>query len=209
MSHTLRAAALTFSIGLALTACGSDDSPSSPSTTHGAAPSTTTAPSPTSSTNADGTLKGGARVELGHAALIKYDTGDMNGILRVTVTRIEKGSQADLKGLSGLSKDDLKATPYYVHAIIKNAGTTDLSNASIDGPHGLLKDGSEASQLHVLGGGFDKCDDFMDTGKFRPGASIKYCGPALADPGTTVTGAAWTGNGYADYPPSSGVTWTP
>ncbi|MER6734599.1 hypothetical protein ACWGLF_19055 [Streptomyces puniciscabiei] len=208
MSYKLRPATFALSIGLILTlpACGSDERPGAPTKTGRAAPSTA-APSPTSSTNADGTLKGGTTLKLGQAALLRYDTGDLKGTLQVTVTRIEKGSSADLKVLSGLSKDALRATPYYVHSVIKNAGTTDLSHAPIDPPTGVLKDGTQARGLSVIGT-FDKCDAFPKTAHFRPGASYESCSPVLADPGATVTGAAWTGQGYDDLPSSAGVSWT-
>ncbi|MFJ3310110.1 hypothetical protein ACIPSA_45370 [Streptomyces sp. NPDC086549] len=147
-------------------------------------------------------------MKLGQPALLTYEGADMKGTIQVTVTRIEKGSQADLKDLSGLSKDQLKATPYYVRSVIKNVGTTDLSHASIEPPTGLLKDGTEARKLLVMGD-FGTCDSLAKTDHFRPGASYESCGPVLADPGTTVTGAVWTGQGYADFPPSAGVSWMP
>ncbi|MEU6071959.1 hypothetical protein ABZ864_47955 [Streptomyces sp. NPDC047082] len=149
-------------------------------------------------------------MKLGHPALLTYEGASQKGTLQVTVTRIEKGSRTDLKGLSGLSKDQLKATPYYVRSVIKNVGTTDLSHAFIEPPTGLLKDGTEAGKLIVIGG-FGTCDSpaKAKTDHFRPGASYEYCAPVLAHPGTTVTGAVWTGQGYADFPPSRGVSWLP
>ncbi|MGW2649755.1 hypothetical protein ACWC2T_33815 [Streptomyces sp. NPDC001393] len=110
--------------------------------------------------------------------------------------------------MSGLSKDALKATPYYVHSVIKNVGTTDLSHAPIDPPTGLLEDGTEANGLDVIGA-FDKCDSLAKTKHFRPGASYESCRPVLADPDTTVTGAVWTGQGYDDVPSAAGVSWLP
>ena len=213
MPHLTRTATLTLSVLLAFTlaACGSDDNssqPTKPLTSRAATQQTTTAASPTSSTNPDGTARPGTEAKLGQPTLLTYDTGDRKGILQVTVTRIEKGSRADLEKLSGLSGDALKATPYYVHSVIKNAGTTDLSHSAIDPPTGLLKDGTAARELLVIGT-FDRCDSYPKTKKFGPSASYETCAPVLADPGTTVTGAVWTGSGYPDFPASSGVTWTP
>ncbi|MGW0333505.1 hypothetical protein ACWD0J_16805 [Streptomyces sp. NPDC003011] len=207
-----RTAAISLPIVLALTlaACGSDDDSTATKTltSRSAAPAKPSPkPSPTSSTNADGTAAPGTKAKLGQPTLLTYTSGDHKGTLQVTVTRIEKGSRADLKKLSGLSGDALEATPYYVHAVIKNAGTTDLSHSFLEPPTGLLKDGTAARELLVIGT-FDKCDSYPKTTKFGPGASYETCKPVLADPGATVTGAAWSGSGYPDFPASAGVTWT-
>ncbi len=212
MPHMTRTATISLPIVLALTltACGSDDDSNSATktfTSRAAAPPATTQPSPASTTNADGTATPGTKAKLGRPILLTYDSGDHKGILQVTVTRIEKGSRADLDKLSGLSGDALEATPYYVHAVIKNAGTTDLSHSFLEPPTGLLKDGTAARELLVIGT-FDKCDSYPKTTKFGPGASYETCKPVLAEPGSTVTGAAWSGSGYPDFPASAGVTWT-
>ncbi|WP_215456531.1 hypothetical protein [Streptomyces sp. ATCC 21386] len=157
--------------------------------------------------NEDGTAKAGAKAKLGEPVLLRYEGGTKSGVLEVTVTGIEKGSKADVASL-GLGDDAKKMTPYYVRATIKNAGKNDLSHAAVDPPSGLLDDGTAARQLLVIGT-FATCDSYPKTKKFPPGASYETCAPVFADPGTEVTGAAWTGQGYPDFPPSAGVTWTP
>lgn len=163
--------------------------------------------SPTSSTKEDGTAKPGTKAKLGEPTLLSYEGGTKAGILEVTITGIEKGSKADVAPL-GLSGDAKKMTPYYVRATIKNASEKDLSHAPVDPPGGLLDDGTAARQLLVIGT-FATCDSYPKTKSFPPGASYETCAPVLADPGTEVTGAVWTGQGYPDFPASSGVIWTP
>ncbi|MBE4738050.1 hypothetical protein [Streptomyces caniscabiei] len=194
---------------LTLVGCGSGGGagPSDDKPVASASASPRASPSPTSSVNEDGTAKAGSKAKLGEPVLLRYEGGTKSGVLEVTVTGIEKGDKADVASL-GLEGDAKKMTPYYVRATIKNAGKNDLSHAAVDPPGGLLGDGTAARQLLVIGT-FAPCDSYPKTKKFPPGASYETCAPVFADPGTEVTGAAWTGQGYPDFPPSAGVTWTP
>lgn len=196
---------------LTLAGCGSGEGAGStadrPAPSVSATGSPQSSPSPTSSLNEDGTAKPGTKAKLGEPTLLRYEGGTKAGILEVTVTGIEKGSKTDVASL-GLSGDAKEMTPYYVHATIKNAGQKDLSHAAVDPPGGLLDDGTAARQLLVIGT-FATCDSYPKTKSFPPGASYETCAPVLADPGTEVTGAVWTGQGYPDTPASSGVTWMP
>ncbi len=210
---TPRSASAAASLVLALTlaGCGSGGGEGSPAGTPAPNVSATgspqPSPSPTSSTNEDGTAKPGTKAKLGEPTLLSYEGGTKAGTLEVTITGIEKGSKADVAPL-GLSGDAKKMTPYYVRATIKNAGGKDLSHAPVDPPGGLLDDGTAARQLLVIGT-FATCDSYPKTKSFPPGASYETCAPVLADPGTEVTGAVWTGQGYPDFPATSGVIWTP
>ncbi|WP_327728924.1 hypothetical protein OG250_22670 [Streptomyces sp. NBC_00487] len=196
---------------LTLVGCGADDgagpSADKPAPRVSASSSPESSPSPTSSVNEDGTAKAGTKAKLGEPTLLSYEGGTKAGILEVTVTGIEKGSKEDVAPL-GLKGDAKKMTPYYVRATIKNAGENDLSHAAVDPPGGLLDDGTAARQLLLIGT-FAPCDSYPKTKSFPPGASYETCAPVFADPGTEVTGAVWTGQGYPDFPPSAGVTWTP
>ncbi|WP_326581225.1 hypothetical protein OG889_23495 [Streptomyces sp. NBC_00481] len=194
-----------------LVGCGADDgagpSADKPAPRVSASGSPESSPSPTSSVNEDGTAKAGTKAKLGEPTLLSYEGATKAGILEVTVTGIEKGSKEDVAPL-GLKGDAKKMTPYYVRSTIKNAGENDLSHAAVDPPGGLLDDGTAARQLLLIGT-FAPCDSYPKTKSFPPGASYETCAPVFADPGTEVTGAVWTGQGYPDFPPSSGVTWTP
>ncbi|QFQ98449.1 hypothetical protein F9278_22210 [Streptomyces phaeolivaceus] len=210
---TWRSASAGASLVLALTlaGCGADDGAGAaddkPAPRVSASGSPESSPSPTSSVNEDGTAKAGTKAKLGEPTLLRYEGGTKSGLLEVTVTGIEKGSKADVASL-GLKDDAKKMTPYYVRATIKNAGKNDLSHAAVDPPGGMLDDGTAARQLLVIGT-FAACDSYPKTKSFPPGASYETCAPVLAEPGTEVTGAVWTGQGYPDFPPSSGVMWTP
>ncbi|MDL4820862.1 hypothetical protein [Actinomadura opuntiae] len=182
--------------GLVLAGCGSSggDSDAKPS----AARTPSSSPSASAAApQANRTLK------FGQPAVMDFAYNDKKGKLQITVTGITKGRAADLSGLD-LSGDARKMVPYYIHAVIKNAGTTDLSLTMPDGPRGVLADGGQARSLSVLGR-FPKCDGYPDTHSFPPGKSYRTCAPVLAAPGSAVTGATWSSDAYSDEPTA---TWT-
>jgi hypothetical protein len=190
-------------VALALAGCGSSRRGSSRHVpTRGTPGPSTVAARP------DGTVAPGAKVKVGAAALLEYSASGQKGVLKVTVTRIEKGRHADLSVLSDQDATTRKATPYYIHATVQNAGTTDLSHAYIEAMGGLLAGGDQARQLLVMGT-FSRCDDYPKTKHFPPGARYQTCSPVLADPGTTVTGALWSSPPYRGLDPTGEVSWTP
>jgi hypothetical protein len=180
-------------LGLVLSGCGASggDAEASPSASGSPAPSTA------ASATAPTTLK------FGQPAVVNFTYTQKKGKLQITVTGITKGRNADLSRLS-LTGKAKKMVPYYIHATIKNAGTTDLSLTMPKGPIGVLASGDLARTLTIMGH-FAKCDSFPDTEKFPPGKSYRTCAPVLADPGERVTGARWSSDTYTDGP---AVTWT-
>jgi hypothetical protein len=185
-------------LGLVLSGCGASggDAKASPSASGSPAPSTG------GSATADAP-QAGTTLKFGRPAVMDFSYAEKKGKLEITVTGITKGRTADLSGLS-LSGKAKKMVPYYIHATIKNAGTTDLSLTMPEGPRGVLASGDEARSLSVIGH-FAKCDSYPDTHKFPPGKSYRTCAPVLADPGDTVTGAKWSSDTYSDGPTA---TWT-
>ncbi|WP_344266743.1 hypothetical protein [Actinomadura napierensis] len=184
----------------ALAGCESsgDDSDAKLSAARTPSPSPSPSPSASAATpQADKTLK------FGQPAVMDFAYNDKKGKLQITVTGIVKGRAADLSGLD-LSGGAKKMVPYYIHAVIKNAGTTDLSLTMPDGPRGVLADGGQARSLSVMGR-FSKCDGYPDTHSFPPGKSYRTCAPVLAAPGSPVTGATWSSDAYSDGP---AATWT-
>lgn len=148
--------------------------------------------------------KPGQSFKIGQMAVLNYKFGtNQKGTLGATVTKITRGETADLKPL----KLGAKATgmiPYYIHVSVKNLGSTDLSNDGV-AVKGLLRDGSEAQDV-ILFGDFAKCPNDMTPSGFTTGHSFTTCELALAQPGTAVTGAAWTSEPYSLESP---VTWKP
>ncbi|MER7617761.1 hypothetical protein [Nonomuraea wenchangensis] len=189
-------------LGLAAGGCASSGadvvkaSPPAPSTEDKATPS------PEGSAVSD-QPEAATTLRFGRPALMDFSYNDKKGKLQITVTRIVKGRTADLSGLS-LSGKARKMVPYYIHATVKNAGTTDLSLTMPPGPRGVLANGDAARSLSVIGR-FARCDSYPDTHKFPPGKSYRTCAPVLADPGDTVTGAEWSSDPYSDGPVA---TWT-
>ncbi|MEW9552493.1 hypothetical protein [Nonomuraea sp. NPDC050783] len=188
-------------LGLALGGCA----PSSGTEAKEAPPpsaSGSPVPSP-AGTTAAGEPRADAALGFGRPAVMDFSYNGKKGKLQVTVTRIVKGRTADLSGLS-LSGRARKMVPYYIHATIRNAGTTDLSLTMPPGPRGVLASGEQARSLSVIGR-FARCDSYPDTRRFPPGKSYRTCAPVLADPGETVTGAVWSSDPYSDGP---AATWT-
>ncbi|MEU4508157.1 hypothetical protein AB0G05_01555 [Nonomuraea wenchangensis] len=199
LSRTPHVTVITVAVlGLALSGCASSGVDVEPPPTASGSP----APSPEGST-VSGEPQAAATLSFGRPAVMDFSYNDKKGKLRITVSRIVKGRPADLSGLS-LTGKARKMVPYYIHATLKNVGTTDLSLTMPPAPRGVLADGGEARSLSVIGH-FARCDSYPDTRKFPPGKSYRTCAPVLADPGDSVTGAKWSSDPYSDGPVA---TWT-
>lgn len=186
-------------LGLVLAGCGSSGGNA------GASPSAArTTPAPAAGGSAAAAApQADRKLKFGQPAVMDFTYNDKKGKLRITVTGITKGRTSDLSGLD-LSGKAKKMVPYYIHATIENAGTTDLSLTMPEKPRGVLANGEQARSLSVLGE-FPKCDGYPDTHKFPPGKSYRTCAPVLAAANAEVTGATWTSDSYSDGPTA---TWT-
>ncbi|MFJ8472016.1 hypothetical protein [Kitasatospora sp. NPDC094011] len=226
---TMAMAGLAVIGALTMTACNDDaassDTAKTPPATQppavsSAAPSTPapaiTAAAPTSA--ADGGATGGAAggapgqsgptaapgstVKIGTAATIPFSSGSTKGTVSLAVTSIDKGDPADLTPLK-LGDKAAGMVPYYVNFKVTNTGSTDLSFASLTQVKGLLPDGSEASEVMLIGT-FDKCPHPSFPKGFTNGQSITSCVLALAPQATKVTGAEYWGEPYTL---GKGVNW--
>jgi hypothetical protein len=146
--------------------------------------------------------KPGASFAIGQQANLQWKYGSSSGVIGVTITKIEKGNEADLAPLD-LGDKAKGMVPYYVRATVTNVGGTDLSGTSPTEFSGTLPDGSKASEVNVIGT-FDKCDSKSAPEDFKTkGASFQTCALMLASSTTSVTGAEWSEDPYGDQP----VTW--
>jgi hypothetical protein len=147
--------------------------------------------------------KAGQSFTIGKTATLPYKSGSTSGTLAVTVNAIQKGSPADLKPLK-LGDRAAGLVPYYIRVTLKNAGHTDLSFTSPRNMQGLLRDGSDAQGVSVIGT-FAKCDDKSLPKGFTNGRSVHSCFLALASPSSAVTGAKWVTTPFDGL--DNSVTW--
>ncbi|MFI5607187.1 hypothetical protein [Amycolatopsis sp. NPDC051903] len=207
---------------LALAGCSGETSGTPSAVAGAAAPSAsssnTSSSAPESSTagTADTTSTGGftqqgTKLKLGQKAVVPFKSEGHPGSLGVTVTSIDKGTEADLAPLD-LGDKAKGMTPYYVRVTVSNESGADFSYTSLGLMNALLPDGSQAQGVSVIGT-FDKCDS-GDAGKdfTTKGSTFKSCVLALAGPGTSVTGAEYDESSYQDQAPDTDygdkpITW--
>jgi hypothetical protein len=125
--------------------------------------------------------------------------------------RITKGTKADLASLK-LGDQAKGFTPYYVTFKVTNESGTDYSFSSLGLNSGLLADGSRAQKVSVIGK-FKPCDGTSAPRSFTTkGASYTTCTMSLAGPGSSVTGAQFSGYN-SDVSPDTdygkdAITWS-
>lgn len=118
----------------------------------------------------------------------------------MTVTAIEKGTEADMAAFGDKAKG---MTPYFIKMKVENVGGTDLSYASLK-LDGVLEGGGGTGVV-LIGGLPGKCDNETAPSDFTTkGASYETC--ALSATKTSpVTAAAFDeGDAYSDSP----VVWS-
>ncbi|WP_051837346.1 hypothetical protein [Streptomyces sp. NRRL WC-3742] len=216
--RTLAIAALAAVGALSLTACNDDaangdtaatTAPAAPTQaaptsapTTPAAPATSAAPATGGTTGGStgGATGGGAAPAAGTTAKIgqpiqfPYKYGKATGDISLTVTDITKGDPADLAPLK-LGDKAKGQVPYYINYKVTNVGSTDMSFSSLTQVKGLLADGSEATEVSIIGT-FAKCPHNSFPSGFTNGKSVTSCVLALAPEASQVTGAEYWGDPY-------------
>ncbi|MZD05132.1 hypothetical protein GTW43_08540 [Streptomyces sp. SID5785] len=200
-------------MGLATSACNSDDGSSSAKESPAASES---APAPESSEptsaapSADGadgaeasgdTTAPGTKLKIGDRAVLPYRyTADKKGTVAVTVTAIDKGAESDMASFGAKAKG---MTPYYIRMKVENVGGTDLSYASLK-LDGVLEGGGPTGVI-LIGGLPGKCKSESAPSDFKTkGASYETCALSASKTGP-VTGASYDeGDAYSDSP----VVWS-
>ncbi|MEU0162230.1 hypothetical protein ABZ154_26185 [Streptomyces sp. NPDC006261] len=206
-------------MGFALPACSGDeegvaaqDSPSAPAP---APPMPTPTPTPTptpssetpaaddnsgdsGSTPAEGDVtEPGAKLKVGDRAVLPFKyTSDKKGTIALTVTAIEKGTEADMAAFGDKAKG---MTPYFIKMKVENVGGTDLSYASLK-LDGVLEGGAGTGVI-LMGDIPGKCDRETAPREFTTeGASYETCSLS-ATKTAPVTGAKFDeGDAYSNSP---------
>ncbi|WP_404789203.1 hypothetical protein [Streptomyces pristinaespiralis] len=207
-------AAAVVTMGLGLSACNSDeegsaaqDSPAASAPAPAPASSepssgSTTAGSDDGAAPAEGDVTApGTKLAVGDRAVLPFEyTSQKKGTIAVTVTAIEKGTEADMAAFGDKAKG---MTPYFIKMKVENVGGTDLSYASLK-LDGVLEGGGGTGVV-LIGGLPGKCDNETAPSEFTTkGASYETC--ALSATKTSpVTAAAFDeGDAYSDSP----VVWS-
>lgn len=211
--------------GLALSACGGDDSEqtAAPASTTEAATTestdtsaTTTEASATADPNAPnllpGTTKPGTTLKVGSPAKVQLQplstsvTEDKRRFqLEATVDEIKKASASDFKNVN-LDEKQKKATPYFVNVTIANKSdkTVPVKDDDPDVRLSAIDDREQQQSSVIFIGDFEACNNEDPPAPFATGKSYKTCLVFMIPGGGTLSGVAWkSGIEYVDKP----VTW--
>ncbi|MFC4857790.1 hypothetical protein [Actinophytocola glycyrrhizae] len=212
-------AATLATIGLGLSACGGDeegtaaqDSPPSSVSTTSESESGSDSESTSADSGDDSGDDGGAPVDgdvtapgtelgVGEQAILPFEyTSEKKGTIAVTVTAIEKGTEADMAAFGEKAKG---MTPYFIKMKVENVGGTDMSYASLT-LSGVLEGGGGTGVV-LIGDIPGKCDNETAPKEFATkGASYETCSLS-ATTGPPITAAEFDeGDEYSDSP----VVWT-
>jgi hypothetical protein len=184
-----RAAALLLSGALLLTGCaGSGSSSTGPGTGSGTGSSPTGSGPPTSdqsqsqSTSASSSLPvpagvtvtaQGTSLRLGQGATVAWQPDQRTvGVIRLTVTRQQRVPISAFRDfrLDGATR---RSTPYFVHATVKNLGTSDLGGVPV--PLYLLDHRHTLLQASTFQARFPACPSRPLPSRFRHGSHIAVC----------------------------------
>ncbi|KRE35050.1 hypothetical protein ASG73_17055 [Janibacter sp. Soil728] len=232
-SRRMSIAGLLTGAALALSACGgsgadttttdtsststSSTSEASASESAGTTTSTTETPTEESTASAsDGDAEGGDApagltdpgTELAIGKTATLPQGKDDATVTVAVTKITKGSSADLAKLKDASKY-AEYTPVYVqYEMTGTDSSSELGGDLLDDVDPILANGSKASTLAIIGTSpFTKCDRNSIPEDFAPGDTETTCQVAMVRSGQEVTGAQYAPY-EGDYSDDGAVVWT-
>ncbi|THA69967.1 hypothetical protein E6P78_11025 [Streptomyces sp. A0958] len=204
------AVALT-ALGLGLTACNDgEDSASAQDSPSASAPASSApsskSPSADPSDDAGAAPSGdvaapGTKFKIGDRAVLPFKYGTKKeGTVAVTVTAIEKGTEADMAPFGDKAKG---MTPYYIRMKVENVGGTDLSYASLR-LRGNLEGGGPTGVI-LIGDLPGKCDSETAPRDFNTkGASYESCSLSATKTDPIAVASFEEGDAYSDSP----VLWT-
>ncbi|KHL19012.1 hypothetical protein CLV56_3561 [Mumia flava] len=127
----------------------------------------------------------GTAVAVGKPATIGYPVGDKASAITVTVTKVRKGTAADLDGWA-LPGKTAAATPYLVDVTVRNDGPDPLGGAKV--PVFAADPGDTyVAPTSFKGGTFTKCAGGALPKPFAQGDVAKRCYVFLTQPGKPFT----------------------
>ncbi len=199
-------------VGLGLTACddgGDEGAPAKETPTASAEASSTPqerSPAPDEGKEEEDALaagdvtKPGTKLKIGDRAVLPFTYGtSKTGTIAVTVTEIEKGTEADMAKFGDKAKG---MTPYFIRMKVENVGGTDLSYSSLK-LDGVLEGGGGTGVI-LIGGLPDKCDNKSAPADFTTkGASFETCSLSATKTAPVAAAEFDKGDGYQDNP----VVW--
>jgi hypothetical protein len=198
-------AALLALAALALAGCGGGSSSSAAAGSPGTS-GTTTAGDP-GSTHSTGTVQGvkltdqGTALKVGQAATVSWQPNQkQTGVITMSVTKLEKVpiSAFDAWHLNAATK---RSTPYFVHATVRNRGTTALSGVRV--PLYLLDGRNTLLQASTFRARFPPCPSTPLPAKFTHGRKASVCLVYFAPGHGTLTAMSFRPTQDFDA-----ITWT-
>lgn len=163
---------------LVLSACSGEDEPeATPSETPSAPTSESSEPLPTPTIEVPAGVEvtaQGSALELGDTATVGYEVDQSTvGVLDITVTDMRRTSLKESFQGWKLDKQLEKANPYFVEAVFKNRGETDLGGERpplyiVDGEDTLVESSTFVTE-------FEACPSTAFPKKFEPGDRVKRC----------------------------------
>ncbi len=188
----------------AVAGCGGGSS-SSADTTPGTGGTTTAGDS--GSTRSTGTVQGvtltdqGTALRLGQAATVSWQPNQKQvGVIKVSVTKLQKVPISAFRAWR-LDAATQKSTPYFVHATVRNMGTTALSGVPV--PLYLLDGRNTLLQASTFRADFPPCPSTPLPAKFTHGKKATVCLVYFAPGHGTLTAISFRPT--QDY---DAITWT-
>jgi len=210
----LRTAALCAAVAMGLVACGydSDDSEAEKTSTEGTA---ATAPAPASK---GGYTPPGTKLAVGQTATVGWAAPTLSLKtpgkvikLQVTVVSLEKGTDADLKGID-LNADQRGSTPYFLKVKVQNLGAKAPPSDEPDLGFDAFDDRRQEQGSVTFIGDFPRCEDNRKPEPFTRGKSYESCLTYLV-PGGSIKEVRWNDgpaepNGVSEYYEKP-IVWRP
>lgn len=157
------------------------------STTPSAA--TTTPSGTTQTTSASGTTTSGTQLKLGTKAVVRFKASKRhNSLIKLSVTRVRKGTIADLKQFE-LNGQTRRSTIYYVSTRLTNLGPDELSGQKIT-LYGQVSNKLVVPPV-VLGSTFPACNYTALPKHFTKGKSARGCMVMFAPHHGTISQVQW------------------
>nr|WSW67597.1 hypothetical protein OG461_16040 [Streptomyces sp. NBC_00995] len=143
----------------------------------------------------------GTKLKVGDRAVLPFTYGtDKKGTVAVTVTAIEKGTEADMAPFGDKAKG---MTPYYIRMKVENVGGTDLAYSSLR-LRGKLESGRPTGVI-LIGDLPGKCDSETAPRDFTTkGASYETCSLSATKTDPIAAASFEEDDAYSDSP----VLWT-
>ena len=153
----------------------------------------------------------GTQLSVGNPAVVAYHPRQKQvGALEIDVTQLQKSTMKDFSAWQ-LTSQQRRSTPYYVHARVKNVGTSNLGGMPV--PLYVVNDQNVLLESTPFASSFEPCPSTPFPKPFKPGAAAKVCLVYLAPkhgkleavsfrPDESFNPITWSGKVEKYQPPS-------